>query len=117
MKCRLQIYFLGLFLAISSHAATHYVNINNASPSSPYTSWATAARNIQDAIDASSDGNIVLVTNGVYETGGRAVYGSMTNRVVIDKEITVKNVNGPGATIIKSASAPDGGNGVIGITH
>ena len=82
----------------------HYVDIGNSTPAPPYTTWATAATNIQIAINAVYQaGALVLVTNGVYATGGRAVFGSMTNRVAIDKPITVRSVNGPDATIIRGA--------------
>ncbi len=62
----------------------YYVNVANATPVFPYTNWAGAATNIQEAIDAGTQiGRLVRVTNGVYATGGRAVVGTMTNRVVV----------------------------------
>ncbi len=81
---------------------TLYVDLNNLAPAAPYTNWATAATSIQDAVDAAEDGDTVLVTNGVYDTGGRpASSGTMTNRVNIGRAVAVCSVNGPEFTVIK----------------
>jgi hypothetical protein len=90
-----------LFLAINTSATVRYVDLNSTNATPPYDAWNIAATNIQDAIDAALDGEQILVTNGVYATGGRVVFGLMTNRVVINKAVTVQSVNGAAATLIQ----------------
>jgi parallel beta-helix repeat protein len=92
-------------------AATRYVWLDNPDPKPPYTDWATAARVIQDAVDAAAVGDEIVVTNGTYAIGGRAVYGTMTNRVAVDKPLTLRSVNGPQFTIIKGYQVPGTTNG------
>jgi hypothetical protein len=87
---------LCLFAAANAPAAVLYVDVNSASPTPPYASWSSAAATIQDAVDAAVAGDQILVTNGVYQTGGRPGSG----RVVVDKAVAVQSVNGPQFTII-----------------
>ncbi len=85
---------------LHSSAATLYVDLNSTNPTPPYADWSTAATNIQDAVDASTNGDLVLVTNGIYKTGGRMWADSGTNRVTLTNSITLQSVNGPAVTLI-----------------
>ncbi|MEI8122154.1 MAG: choice-of-anchor Q domain-containing protein [bacterium] len=86
---------------VCTNAMTHYVSASSISPQIPYTNWATAAQRIQSAVDVAYPGSLIMVSNGVYVSGGRVARGSLTNRVAITKAITVQSVSGPGATIIQ----------------
>ena len=95
-------------VAVKATATTYYVDINSTNPTPPYTNWSTASTDIQDAVNQTTNGDLVLVNPGVYQTGGETVNGySLTNRVVIADPITVQSVDGPATTIIQ-------GNPVLG---
>ena len=123
MKHSLHLAVITLLLAASKlSAATLYVSLGSTNPTTPYTNWATAATNIQDAVDAAAAGDRILVSNGVYATGGRAGGGTgdSGSRVFVNKPVTLLSVNGPQFTIIRGDQVinppPPGGhdNQVIG---
>lgn len=89
-------------------SSTLYVDSNSPNPTAPFASWSTAAKSIQDAVDSASAGSVVLVTNGVYSSGGR-LFGTLSNRVLVTKPISVRSVNGPRFTFIEGLrdTAPD----------
>jgi hypothetical protein len=89
-------------------AITRYVDLNSPSPALPYTSWTSAATNLQDAVDAAIAGDEILVTNGIYATGGKVVSGALTNRVAVDKAVIVRSVNGPQVTVIQGRPGASG---------
>ena len=62
-------------------------------------------------MDAADPYDVIWVTNGIYDSGGRATNGSLVNRVAIDKPLTVRSVNGPEFTNIERAG-PEGDSAV-----
>ena len=80
-------------------AEVHYVDLNSTNATPPYTNWATAATNIQDAVDAAVAGDEVVVTNGIFNSGFRD-NSAGTSRVVVDKPLNLRSVNGPEVTQI-----------------
>ncbi|MCK5853329.1 hypothetical protein KAH27_09910, partial [bacterium] len=67
---------------------------------------------IQDAVDVAPDDALILVSNGVYNTGGKPGEdgaSALTNRVLCTKPIEIRSIDGPDSTII--VGAPDTGTG------
>ena len=73
-------------------AATRLVSRESTNPGPPYATWANAATNIQDAVDAAKDGDTVRVTNGVYAVGGKTNEWGSVNTV---PSSGVGNITGP----------------------
>jgi len=82
---------------------THIVYVDaSVAASGDGSSWATAMKTIQEGVDAAGTDKMVLVTNGLYDTGERAfTSGTTKSRVCITNPITVRSVNGPDFTFIK----------------
>lgn len=95
--------FFSAILTLNAHATTYYVNANGANPTPPYTSWSTAATTIQDAVDVATNGDLVLVTNGVYQPSGRAAPDNVQTCVISTNAVTIQSVNGSVATTISGS--------------
>lgn len=94
--------------ALPLNAVTRYVSLDG-NHIAPFTAgWASAATNIQDAIDIAIIDDEIIVSNGVYRSGGRPYNGSVTSRVVVPIAITVRSLNGAENTRIE-------GRGPLGV--
>lgn len=98
-------------MATSLCAQVVFVNAANPTPLPPYTNWATAAATLQDAADVATRGGLILVTNGVYDRGGRSLGAALTNRVILDRAATLFGLNGPAETVIEGRWHPGTTNG------
>ena len=67
----------------------------------PYTNWVSAATNIQTAINTATPGDMILVTNGIYDSGKYVRVGNVSScRILITNNVVVKSVNGAEGTFI-----------------
>jgi len=103
----------GMATSAVVRVVVHCVDAAGASPLAPYADWASAATNIQTAIDAAAIGDIVLVTNGMYDTGGKVMAGDLTNRIALDKALIVMSVNGATTATIEGTPGLGGVNATL----
>lgn len=90
-----------IILSVMSCLGDTYFVWTNSPSDGPGTNWATAFHDIQGGVDAAGAGDTVLVTNGIYDTGGvLGPYGIVTSRVAVADNVIVESVNGPGETLI-----------------
>ena len=114
LLAHLLLLLFALLLAHRTAGATRYVSPDNPTPQAPYTTWGSAARTIQEAIDKAAPGDEILVTNGVYATGGRAVNGGVVpNRIAVTKPVTIRSLNGPEVTVLQGEIGPTYGSGSV----
>jgi hypothetical protein len=69
-------------------AATLYVSVTSTNPVAPYAGWATAATNLQQAIDVAAAGDEVVATDGTYTA------------ITVNKQMLIRSENGPIWTFI-----------------
>ena len=85
---------LGILLNIGSvlsvNADTHFVSLAGLDQS-PYTNWQSAAVSIQSAVDAASDNDDIVVSNGTYY---------LAAVITVFKDVEVKGVAGRDLTIV-----------------
>jgi hypothetical protein len=107
MKTALNLVALAMLMTSADRASAtaHYVDVNSTNAMPPYTNWVAAATNIQDAVDAALAGDEIVVTNGFYAIGERVAVDSTTNRVTVDKPVSLRSVNGPQFTVIDGAAS------------
>ena len=63
----------------AARATVFYVNVNSTNPTPPYATWGTASTDLQSAVDAASNGDLIWVNDGVYQTGAGLQPGQKLN--------------------------------------
>ena len=120
--------FCILFTA-TSFASTNYVS-QIGLHISPFDSWATAATNIQDAIDVANPGNTVLVLSGKYNLNSeikittniilKSYYDASSTTIDGGNAVRCLNVSGDAFIIdgftIQNGKATDAGGGINGMS-
>jgi hypothetical protein len=96
---RIGLFAVGLFWAgaLGVRAVDHYVvppGTLGVTPTANYTTWSTAATNIQLAVNVASNAETVWLSNGYYR---------VTNQIAVTNRTTVRGFNGATNTIVYGA--------------
>ena len=87
----------------------HYAAQNGQTPAGSYTTWETAASNIQDAVNAATTNDTVWVGAGRYTVPPNATNYVGYNVVFVDRPITLRSSNGiPEQTVIDGQASNRG---------
>ena len=89
--CTLSMVAAVIAAASQSMAATLYVSQSSPNPTPPYSSPETAAHNIQDAVDVSTDGDTVLVEPGDY---------GLSRQITVTNAIRLQSAAGASQTFL-----------------
>lgn len=101
---------IGLWLTLTGWATTYYVAPGGSDdPANPGTNWDTALATISNAVflARTSDGNLILVTNGAY---------TVTDQVAITNGTTVAGVGGS-ASVFINGNYPATTNRAFQLSH
>lgn len=80
--------------ACGALAVTRYVSTNGAHVA-PYTSWINAATNIAQALNVCTDGDVILVSNGVH----------YCYQHTVNTSVEIRSLNGPNVTTIDNSQS------------
>ncbi|MDA3925897.1 MAG: PKD domain-containing protein [Kiritimatiellae bacterium] len=100
MKTFVSLIFTFCFVTCIMHCAIgsmYYVDDSKPNDSGDGTSWGTAKKTIQAAVDVTVDGDTIQVTDGTYP---------LTSEILVATDIVIESINGPGVTVV------DGQDGV-----
>ncbi len=88
-----------LVLATTASGDTRYVS-SKGSAESPFTSWKTAARDIESALDVAGDGDRIVVGPGEYPIG---------RTIIIHRAVTLQSAAGAQGTVLAGKGSPGDG--------
>ncbi len=97
LKCFICFFIMNLFLCSSGYAITRYVSLEGNSIA-PYTNWNNAATNISAAVNLSVDGDVVIVSNGIYY---------IEEEISVTNDILLTSCNGAEETIVDAQNIKD----------
>ena len=101
----------GMSTSTVAQASVFCADASGTNPSAPFATWMTAATNLQDAGDLAMPGDVVVATNGVYNSGGSTADGILTNRVQVRYQVLLTSASGPEVTAIEGRRDSNGTNG------